>query len=76
MVNSHFDLRYNAGTVTAVDLQKVAGDRTSSWGPCPTPGYVATAAPARACCYDFFDRETLNCNDRSYIDPTTTVRTS
>src|SRR4051794_9068541 len=32
VVNSNFDLRYNAGTVTAVDLQKVATDRASSWG--------------------------------------------
>jgi len=75
VVSSNFDLRYNAGTVAAVDLQKVAADRASTWGPCPTPGYVAPATPVRACCYDFFDHETLNCNDRNYIDPNTTVRT-
>jgi hypothetical protein len=75
VVNSNFDLRYNAGTVTAVNLQKVAEDKAATWGPCPTPGYVAPTAPVRACCYDFFDHQTLNCNDRNYIDPSTTVRT-
>ena len=76
VVNSNFDLRYNAGTVTAVNLQKADDDRAAKgWPGCPTPSYQPPAAPARACCYDFFDRETLNCNDRNYIDPGTTVRT-
>jgi hypothetical protein len=75
VVNSNFDLRYNAGTVTAVNLRRVAEDKAAAWTLCPTPGYLPPAAPARACCYDFFDHETLNCNDRNYIDPSTTVRT-
>jgi DNA-binding beta-propeller fold protein YncE len=77
VVNSNSDLRYNAGTVVAVDLRKAAEDRgpASRWGDCPSNGFVPAAGqPPRFCCRDFIDRQVLNCDDRGYVASGSTVR--
>jgi DNA-binding beta-propeller fold protein YncE len=75
VVNSNTDLRYNAGTLVAVDLALVAEDRARAWGDCPSPGYTAEdQGSARYCCRDFFDPATLNCKDRGYLNPASTIQ--
>jgi hypothetical protein len=76
VVNSNSDLRYNAGTVAVIDLDKAGADRRSTeWGRCPSPGFVNSSKAARRfCCRDFFDAEVLNCDEREYIDAPTTVQ--
>jgi DNA-binding beta-propeller fold protein YncE len=76
VVNSNFDLRFNAGTVTAVDLRKTAEDRRrTDWGVCPPGQFVPSDKdPTRFCCRDLLERGILNCNERGYIDGRSTVR--
>jgi DNA-binding beta-propeller fold protein YncE len=75
VVNANSDLRYNGGTVAAVDLRKVAEDRGKAWDMCPLnvkPWREPFAG--RRCCRDRLDSRVLNCDERAYIDPSTTVR--
>jgi DNA-binding beta-propeller fold protein YncE len=76
VINSNSDLRYNAGTVTAVDLRLAREDRARpDWGRCPTSSYVPPLSqPPRLCCHDFLDQGVTNCDERGYINPGTTVR--
>ena len=77
VVNSNSDLRYNAGTVVAVDLDKAAADRRrTDWPDCPAPGYVPRRGPRATgfCCRDYFDPTVLNCEESGYIDPAATVQ--
>jgi DNA-binding beta-propeller fold protein YncE len=76
VVNSNSDLRYNAGTVAAVDVVKVAEDRArTDWGACPSAGYRPGASnSSRFCCYDFHDPTVLNCDERGYVASGATVR--
>jgi hypothetical protein len=76
VVNSNSDLRYNAGTLAVIDLDRAREDRRSpEWGRCPSPGFVNSSKAARRfCCRDFFDGEVLNCDEREYIDAATTVQ--
>lgn len=78
VVNSNSDLRYNAGTLVAIDLAKVSEDRAGSgapWGECPSSRFVpGKRDPERFCCRDRFDARILNCNERGYIDAGSTVR--
>jgi DNA-binding beta-propeller fold protein YncE len=76
VVNSNSDLRYNAGTVVAVDVRKAAEDRArTDWGDCPSAGYRPGGPPGtRSCCYDFHDPIALNCDERGYLSPGATVR--
>ncbi len=74
-VNSNSDLRFNAGTVVAVDTERAAADRVrTDWAICPTAGYTPNPAYPATCCYDFFDNRVLNCDDRQYIDAKSTLR--
>ena len=74
-INSNSDLRFNAGTVVAVDLKKAQEDRQlPSWPACPDPGYLPDENGPGTCCYDYFDRLVLNCDDRRYVDRKATVR--
>jgi hypothetical protein len=74
-VNSNSDLRFNAGTVVAVDADKAEADyRKGGWQPCPSPGYLPDENGPGTCCKDFFDPNVLNCDDRLYVDPKATVR--
>ncbi len=50
VVNSNSDLRYNDGTLVAVDLNAVDDDRelTTPWGNCPSANYIyPSSSPAR-----------------------------
>jgi DNA-binding beta-propeller fold protein YncE len=75
VVNSNSDLRFNAGTVVGIDLSKARTDRSARWDRCPYSGFLpppGTAAPF--CCRDFVDDGIVNCDERRYIDPASTVR--
>jgi hypothetical protein len=79
VVNSNSDLRYNNGTLVAVDLDKVAADRpkdgrTSSWALCPQVDYVRPASgDSPVCCWDRLDHNILNCDERPYIPAASTI---
>jgi DNA-binding beta-propeller fold protein YncE len=85
VVNSNSDLRFNAGTVVAVDLNKVKADRQKmlvpadpnkpAFGRCTNSVFVQpqNATPV-FCCVDFVDSHVLNCDERQYVDPQATVR--
>jgi hypothetical protein len=82
VVNSNSDLRYNDGTLAAVDLDAVNTDRAlaSAWGNCPSVNYIyPSSSPAKPpaggppstsayCCWDTLDRNVLNCDERGYIN--------
>jgi DNA-binding beta-propeller fold protein YncE len=76
VVNSNSDLRYNAGTVAAIDVVKVGEDRARrDWGACPSAGYRPTGPTGnRFCCYDFHDPTVLNCDERGYVASGATVK--
>jgi len=77
VVNSNSDLRYNAGTVVAVDLAAAGVDRAKAptFPLCPRNRYSPGANdPPRLCCRDLIDDKVLNCNDRGYVDPEATVQ--
>jgi DNA-binding beta-propeller fold protein YncE len=78
VVNSNSDLRYNAGTVVAVNLVEAAKDRAAQ-GPstprCPNSVFVQPESGAsRFCCRDFVDGNILDCDDRGYVNSAATVR--
>jgi hypothetical protein len=89
VANSNSDLRYNNGTLVAVDLDAVTRDRFGdpggsppTWPVCPGADRVRpdsvdvnkTPADAYPCCWDFLDRTILNCDERLYIPPSSTVK--
>jgi hypothetical protein len=85
VVNSNSDLRYNAGTIVAVDLiaarndyQAVGADGLTAWGICSNPDtrYVppANVAEAERCCWDILDQNILNCDEQKYIRRERSVR--
>lgn len=80
VVNSNSDLRYNAGTVVAIDLVKVEADydlaRSTTTTPlCSVdPRFVPAPTPPPGCCWDRLDPSILNCDDQAYIDGASTVR--
>jgi hypothetical protein len=81
VVNSNSDLRYNDGTLVAVDLDAVNADRKldNAWGNCPSVNYIyPSSSPAKPpangpqttsayCCWDTLDSNVLNCDERGYI---------
>jgi DNA-binding beta-propeller fold protein YncE len=80
VVNSNSDLRFNAGTVVAVNLAEAAKDRVAAaQSPatprCPNSVFVQpeNAAP-RFCCRDFVDGNIVNCDERGYVNSAATVR--
>ncbi|HEY4184935.1 MAG TPA: hypothetical protein VGP07_07695 [Polyangia bacterium] len=84
VVNSNSDLRYNAGTIVAVDLTAVRNDDPrqnpagTAWPVCPTdPRYVPPADQAAAaplCCWDLLDSSILNCDEQVLINREWTVQ--
>jgi YVTN family beta-propeller protein len=83
VVNSNSDLRFNAGTVVALNLSKATQDRindraqgsSTAWGVCPNSIFVQPQnGPANFCCHDYVDHQILNCDERAYVDPAATVR--
>jgi hypothetical protein len=89
VANSNSDLRYNDGTLVAVDLDGAIRDRfgevgqaAPTWPVCPAadrvrPDSVDVAlnpADQFPCCWDFLDHSILNCDERLYIPPQSTVK--
>jgi DNA-binding beta-propeller fold protein YncE len=79
VVNSNSDLRFNAGTVVAVNLVEAAKDRAAAQDPktprCPNSVFVQPESGApRFCCRDFVDSNIVNCDDRGYVNSAATVR--
>ena len=90
VVNSNNDLRFNAGTLIAIDLQKAKSDRQKlaadagvepAWPECSTTHFTDdTAAETLAstldepCCVDLLRPHVLNCNERAYVQTDATVR--
>lgn len=77
VANGNADLLYNAGTVAAIDLERVDRDRARAAGAdvCPRDRYApGTSAPADFCCRDFLRPNVLVCDERAYIDADASVR--
>ncbi len=81
VVNSNSDLRYNAGTVVAVNLEAVRKDydRATPWDGCRVDTrYVPPASEGlmddKRCCRDTLDPTILNCDEQKYIRKESTVR--
>lgn len=80
VANSNSDLRYNDGTLVAVDLTHIDPVRRQqtgrTWDLCPEVGYVHhhSDPDAQFCCWDLLDRTILNCDERDFIPSGSTVR--
>jgi hypothetical protein len=79
VANSNSDLRYNNGTLVAVDLDAVISDRFDArpdhpWQICAGPDRVRADSDPDRCCWDFLDHTILNCDERAYIPPSSTVK--
>jgi DNA-binding beta-propeller fold protein YncE len=76
VANSNSDLRYNNGTLVAVNLQAAAADRArpADFPLCPYADYLPTSDQAPACCWDFLDRSILDCDERLYVEPSSTIQ--
>ena len=90
VINSNNDLRFNAGTLLAIDLQQAKLDRekapstagsTSSWQECSTTHFTDDTAPEtlagtsdQFCCFDLLRPHVLNCNERAYVQADATVQ--
>ena len=90
VVNSNNDLRFNAGTLLAIDLQKAKRDRdkraaeagvASPWPECSTTHFADDTAPEtlaatldEPCCFDRLRPHVLNCNERAYVQADATVQ--
>jgi YVTN family beta-propeller protein len=80
VVNSNSDLRFNAGTVVAVDLAKAASTRDQitrnlmQVDTCSKTRFSRTeAVPGTFCCRDLVDSNIINCNEPQYIHAPATV---
>jgi hypothetical protein len=78
VVNSNGDLRYNAGTLAAIDLRKTREDRSAqvaaTWPVCTKTRFTSNEnVPDRFCCRDEVNDRILNCNDRGYVKSDATV---
>jgi hypothetical protein len=79
VANSNADLRYNNGTLVAVDLNAVAADRVDTpthpapWTVCPGADYVRKDTDTFPCCWDFLDHTILDCDERKYIPIDSTI---
>ena len=89
VVNSNNDLRFNAGTLLAIDLQKAKSDREGvpgaagppAWSECSTTHFINDRAPETLagtsdeyCCFDLLRPHVLNCNERAYVQVDATVQ--
>src|SRR5262249_2156523 len=76
VVNSNSDLRYNNGTLVAVDLKAAAADRArpGNWDLCPYADFIPPSnQPPGFCCWDFLDHSILNCDERNYVASVSTI---
>jgi DNA-binding beta-propeller fold protein YncE len=85
VANSNSDLRYNNGTLVAVDLDAAVRDRFGMadreldgppplWPLCPGADRARVDTDASPCCWDVLDHQILNCDDRLYVQPDSTVQ--
>ena len=83
VINSNNDLRFNAGTLLAFDLQKAKRDRDNPapWAECNTTHFTDDNAPETLagtldapCCSDRLQPHVLNCNERAYVQADATVQ--
>ena len=81
VVNSNSDLRFNAGTVVAVDLKEAAStlayakSSLDTWPPACTKTRFSRTEPVPGdyCCRDLVDSNIINCNEPQYIQAPATV---
>ncbi len=87
VANSNSDLRYNNGTLVAVDVVAAADDydpQHGKWKVCPRADYVRSYAVGLAdtdvdqdgigrCCWDYLDRTVLDCDERKYVHAGSTI---
>jgi YVTN family beta-propeller protein len=72
VVNSNSDLRFNAGTIVAVDLTKVTTVQAQET--CAKTRFSRTEKVLDDyCCRDLVDSNTLNCNEPQFIQSDATV---
>jgi len=77
VVNANSDLRYNAGTLVAIDLTAVRQAYTSALGTAPPCSYDPRYVPPptdHASCWDTTDSNILNVDDQPLINRDATVR--
>jgi DNA-binding beta-propeller fold protein YncE len=79
VVNSNSDLRFNAGTVVAVDLAKASATRANAnMNPLPTcvkTRFSRTEPVADDyCCRDLLDSNIINCNEPQFIQSGATIQ--
>ncbi|MBC8133206.1 MAG: hypothetical protein H7X95_09525, partial [Deltaproteobacteria bacterium] len=89
VVNSNSDLRYNAGTVAAVNLARVRQDypfdatrldaagNPKKWQVCRRDSRwvpPANVGPDDRCCWDFLDPNVLSCDEQIYVNADSSVR--
>jgi hypothetical protein len=80
VANSNSDLRYNSGTLVAVDLDATIRDRfglpgqaAPTWQICAGADRIRVDADPDPCCWDYLDHGVLNCDERLYIPPDSTA---
>ena len=78
VVNSNSDLRYNAGTITVVDLEKVREvlqrAATEPFELCQKTRFSRTeAVSGEYCCRDLVDSNVTNCSEPQFIQADATV---
>jgi hypothetical protein len=73
VANSNADLRFNNGTLVALDLEAAAADRGAKWDVCPGADYVRADADPAPCCWDYLDHSILDCDERKYIPQDSTI---
>jgi len=81
VINSNNDLRFNAGTLLALDLQKARRAREQPWLECSTTHFIDDESPETLagtsdefCCLDLLRPHVLNCNERAYVQAEATVQ--
>ena len=73
VANSNADLRFNNGTLVALDLEAAAADRSAKWQVCPGADYVRADSDPAPCCWDYLDHSILDCDERKYIPQDSTI---
>jgi hypothetical protein len=73
VANSNADLRFNNGTLVALDLDAAAADRSAKWQVCPGADYVRADSDPAPCCWDYLDHSILDCDERKYIPQDSTI---
>jgi hypothetical protein len=85
VANSNSDLRYNNGTLVAVDVEAAEADydpEHRKWRVCPRADYVRSydvglddvdKEGIGRCCWDYLDHTVLDCDERKYVHGASTI---